>query len=352
MAKRQTNFRSAAVATGNLIDNSAYDTVKVVSDNIGNVSTVSSSVTNVNTVATNIVSVNTTAGDIVNINAVAGNKTNIDAVANDKTNIDAVGVDVLKGVGTNTSADSAILNALINATEAKASKDAAKISETNAATSESNIASSAAQIATNKTDISNHVGNTSNPHSVTKTQIGLGSVDNTSDVNKPVSTAQQTALNAKLNTAGGTVSGALTVSGDLHVTGTTTTVNSTTVQVADNLMVINYGETGAGVAKGYGGIQVDRGTLVNYNFMFDETDDKFKIGKVGSMVAVAAIESVPTNGELTYWDSITSTLKTGTFASTINGLVSGSTKAGNAQLLDGEDGITALAVYNTAKGNI
>jgi len=36
-----------------------------------------------------------------------------------------------------------------------------------------------------------------NPHGTTKSDVGLGNVDNTSDVNKPVSTAQQTALNAK-----------------------------------------------------------------------------------------------------------------------------------------------------------
>jgi len=38
---------------------------------------------------------------------------------------------------------------------------------------------------------------TGNPHAVTKADIGLGNVDNTSDVNKPVSTAQQAALNLK-----------------------------------------------------------------------------------------------------------------------------------------------------------
>ena len=37
-----------------------------------------------------------------------------------------------------------------------------------------------------------HKNNTSNPHQTTKSQVGLGNVDNTSDVNKPVSTAQQT----------------------------------------------------------------------------------------------------------------------------------------------------------------
>jgi hypothetical protein len=47
------------------------------------------------------------------------------------------------------------------------------------------------------TALTAHTGNTANPHAVTKAQVGLGNVDNTSDSNKPVSTAQQTALDAK-----------------------------------------------------------------------------------------------------------------------------------------------------------
>lgn len=42
-----------------------------------------------------------------------------------------------------------------------------------------------------------HIANKSNPHSVTKAQVGLGNVDNTSDENKPISSATQTALNSK-----------------------------------------------------------------------------------------------------------------------------------------------------------
>lgn len=38
-----------------------------------------------------------------------------------------------------------------------------------------------------------------NPHAVTKTDVGLGNVDNTSDANKPISTAQQTALDTKVD---------------------------------------------------------------------------------------------------------------------------------------------------------
>ena len=42
--------------------------------------------------------------------------------------------------------------------------------------------------------ISNHTSNKSNPHGVTKTQVGLGNVDNTSDLNKPISNAMQKAI--------------------------------------------------------------------------------------------------------------------------------------------------------------
>ena len=57
-----------------------------------------------------------------------------------------------------------------------------------------------AQITANLSTLTSHTSNTSNPHSVTKAQVGLSNVDNTSDANKPVSTATQTALNAKQDT--------------------------------------------------------------------------------------------------------------------------------------------------------
>lgn len=44
-----------------------------------------------------------------------------------------------------------------------------------------------------------HFSSTSNPHSVTKAQVGLGNCDNTSDLNKPISTATQTALDGKVD---------------------------------------------------------------------------------------------------------------------------------------------------------
>ena len=49
---------------------------------------------------------------------------------------------------------------------------------------------------------------------VTATHVGLGNVDNTSDANKPVSTAQATAIGLKVSKAGDTMTGALVLSGD------------------------------------------------------------------------------------------------------------------------------------------
>lgn len=52
-------------------------------------------------------------------------------------------------------------------------------------------------------EIDAHVASVSNPHGVTKTQVGLGNVDNTADIDKPVSTATQDALDLKVDKVAG-----------------------------------------------------------------------------------------------------------------------------------------------------
>ena len=54
------------------------------------------------------------------------------------------------------------------------------------------------KLAKGTTDLISHLANKSNPHGVTKAQIGLGSVDNTADKSKPVSTLQQDAIDAAM----------------------------------------------------------------------------------------------------------------------------------------------------------
>ncbi len=67
---------------------------------------------------------------------------------------------------------------------------------------EGDIANLAADLAGKEpanANIQAHIASAANPHTVTKAQVGLGNVDNTSDAAKPVSAAVQTALNLKAN---------------------------------------------------------------------------------------------------------------------------------------------------------
>lgn len=64
-------------------------------------------------------------------------------------------------------------------------------------TQNTNIATNTTNIATVTSDLSTHEADTNNPHSITPVQIGLDNVDNTSDLDKPVSTAQQTEIDTK-----------------------------------------------------------------------------------------------------------------------------------------------------------
>lgn len=104
----------------------------------------------------------------------------------------------------------------------------------------------------------------------------------------------------------------LLVKGNLVVEGESTIIKAQTVEVADNLLLLNDGETGAGVTKGMSGIAVDRGTLADYMFVFDESDGAFKIGEENSLqiVATRGTEGEMTNGFFTSWNSSTLKLET------------------------------------------
>jgi hypothetical protein len=100
----------------------------------------------------------------------------------------------------------------------------------------------------------------------------------------------------------GNVSSTTTVLGNLIVQGTTTTVNTTVMNVKDNQIFINSGETGAGVSAGKAGMLVDRGSLMDYEFVFDETSDTFRVGEVSSTQAVATRQDAPSTSGIPYWN--------------------------------------------------
>ena len=66
------------------------------------------------------------------------------------------------------------------------------------------------------------------------------------------------------------------VSGNLTVSGTTTTVNTETINLADNLITLNSNEVSAPTQNG--GIEIERGTATNKTLVWNETDDKWTVG--------------------------------------------------------------------------
>jgi len=70
--------------------------------------------------------------------------------------------------------------------------------------------------------------------------------------------------------------GIVRIDGNLTVSGTTTTVNSETVTIADNIIVLNSNETGSPFEDG--GIEIERGTSSNKSLTWNETDDKWTVG--------------------------------------------------------------------------
>lgn len=72
------------------------------------------------------------------------------------------------------------------------------------------------------------------------------------------------------------------IGGDLIVTGTTSTVNTTDTTLADNIITLNDGELGAGVSLGFAGIEVDRGTDPTVGLRWNETTDQWEITSNGS----------------------------------------------------------------------
>lgn len=75
----------------------------------------------------------------------------------------------------------------------------------------------------------------------------------------------------------------LTIKGNVTQEGSSFITEAETVEVSDNILLLNRGEVGSGVTKGISGIQVDRGALADYQFIFDESDDRFKVGVEGDL---------------------------------------------------------------------
>jgi len=119
---------------------------------------------------------------------------------------------------------------------------------------------------------------------ITKSMVGLGNVDNTSDADKPVSTATQTALDGKASLSGATFTGSveidqnLVVDGDFTVNGTNFAASATSITIEDNMIQLAHQNSAN---------TVDLGLVVAYNdgaakhsgIVRDVSDSKWKLFK-------------------------------------------------------------------------
>ena len=108
-----------------------------------------------------------------------------------------------------------------------------------------------------------------------------------------------TQLNGTITLDTGNQIGQVIVTGDLLVQGNTTTVESETMTVKDNIIYLNYGETGAGVSLGTAGISIERGSAADVSLFFDETTDTFRfIDALGNLVPLQSNYITSGNGDL------------------------------------------------------
>jgi hypothetical protein len=92
--------------------------------------------------------------------------------------------------------------------------------------------------------------------------------------------------------------GDMTVTGNLSVTGTTTTVNTATLNVADNIVTLNSDVSSAPTENA--GIEVERGTSTNVVLRWNETNDKWEFTNDGSTYQVLASSVSELNNDSNY----------------------------------------------------
>lgn len=89
--------------------------------------------------------------------------------------------------------------------------------------------------------------------------------------------------------------GTVIITGDLLVKGNTTTIDTANLSIEDNIVLLNKGELGSGVTEGSSGLEIDRGSLPNAQFIWDELVDKFTIQTDDNNLVGIVVGSVATD---------------------------------------------------------
>lgn len=132
----------------------------------------------------------------------------------------------------------------------------------------------------------------------------------------------------------------LTLTGNLTVQGTTTTLQTETITLDDNIVLLNSNETGS--ASQDAGFEIERGTDSNVSLLWDETNDRWTVGSE-SFVAATFI------GNLT--GNVTGNV-TGNLTGDVTGSVSGGTVSSLTAAIAIADGGTGATTASGARTNL
>ena len=128
-----------------------------------------------------------------------------------------------------------------------------------------------------------------------------------------IAIGQAVATTSNVTFADITATGNTILQGNLTVSGTTTTVNTETINLADNIITLNSNE--AGTPSQNAGIEVERGTSTNKTLVWDEAADKWTIGSE-TFVAATVEANLTGNSTGTHTGAVVGNASTATTLAT------------------------------------
>ena len=141
------------------------------------------------------------------------------------------------------------------------------------------------------------------------------------------------------------------IDGNLTVQGTTTSVETVNSEITDNIILLNDNETGAGITLGTSGIEIDRGSLTNVSFVYDDSVDAFRALEGTGLTNIRAKTPVPLDDDNTVATKIYVDTAAGGAVTSAAG-VENSVQFNTGDAFDGDSNLlydgTSLTVGNTA----
>jgi hypothetical protein len=189
------------------------------------------------------------------------------------------GTNYLASVSSLKAADEALDTQLKTVADAVSSNDSDISSlQSSVSTNSSDISTLQSNVSSNDSDIATLQSNvSSNDSDIATLQSNVSSND--TDISNLQTATGSLASDGNSASFSGNLSAAdLTLSGNLTVSGTTTTVSTTNLDVSDSLINLSKGAASASTASNDGGFVIERGSSEsNAAFFWDESADKFKV---------------------------------------------------------------------------